>query len=86
MPPPELATTQGQPHRDTPLALRQGRAGKAKRGEDGEQEDCLKKAAHTLPTTECGHINNALSKDDRVQAHLYGQAHGDNVGHRAQSC
>ena len=62
-----------------------GRAGKAKRGEDGEQEDCLKKAAHTLPTTECGHINNALSKDDRVQALLYGQAHGDNVGHRGHS-
>ena len=59
--------------------------GKAKRGEDGEQEDCLKKAAHTLPTTECGHINNALSKDDRVQALLYGQAHGDNVGHRGPS-
>ena len=51
----------------------------------GEREDCLKTAAHTLPTTECDHINNALSKDDRVQALLYGQAHGDNVGHRGHS-
>ena len=32
--------------------------GKAKRGEDGEQEDCLKNGG-----SHPAHINNALSKD-----------------------